>query len=117
MSDHGPDIGRNIRNLRKDKGLSQAELARKTGVSQKVISAYERNYRLPPSTFIPVVAETLGTTPDALYDTGEGKSGGLKKNTLWKIVERLEEIPENDREEVFKLIDKFLKSKHPKKAK
>jgi transcriptional regulator with XRE-family HTH domain len=117
MTDRGFDIGRNIRKLRKDKGLSQAELARKTGVSQKVISAYERNYRLPSSTFIPVVAETLGTTPDALYDTGEGKISGLKRSSLWKIVERLEGIPENEREEVFKLIDKFLKSKHPKKAK
>lgn len=115
MSDREPDIGRNIRNLRKDKGLSQAELARKTGVSQKVISAYERNYRLPPSTFIPVVAETLGTTPDALYDTGEGKSSGLKRSSLWKIVERLEGIPENERDKVFELIDKFLKSKHRKK--
>jgi transcriptional regulator with XRE-family HTH domain len=114
MSTHGSDIGRNIRNLRKEKGLSQAELARKTGVSQKVISAYERDYRLPPSTFIPRVAETLGTTPDVLYDSGEGKFGGLKKSVLWKIVERLEEIPERNREEVFKLIDKYLKSKKRK---
>jgi transcriptional regulator with XRE-family HTH domain len=116
MTDHESDIGRNIRNLRKNKGLSQTELARKTGVSQKVISAYERNYRLPPSTFIPRVAETLGTTPDALYDTGEGKGGGLKKNALWKIVERLETIPEKERKEVFEMIDKFLKNKQRKKA-
>ena len=115
MTDRGSDIGRNIRNLRKEKGLSQAELARKTGVSQKVISAYERNYRLPSSTFIPVVAETLGTTPDALYDTGEGKSSGLKKSSLWKIVERLDGIPEKEREEAFAMIDKFLKSKQRKK--
>ncbi|MBN2188456.1 MAG: helix-turn-helix transcriptional regulator [Chitinispirillaceae bacterium] len=117
MSAHGSDIGRNIRNLRKEKGLSQAELARKTGVTQKVISAYERSYRLPPSTFIPRVAETLGTTPDALYDTGEGKSGGLKKNSLWKIVERLEGIPESERDKVFAMIDKYLKSKYGKKVK
>lgn len=57
------DIGRNIRNLRKDKGLSQAELARRTGVSQKVISAYERNYRRPSSAFIPRVAELLAPRP------------------------------------------------------
>ena len=117
MTDRGSDIGRNIRNLRKEKGLSQAELARKTGVSQKVISAYERNYRLPSSTFIPIVAETLGTTPDALYDTGEGKGRGLKKNSLWKIVERLEAVPENEREKAFEMIDKFLKSKQRKHVK
>jgi transcriptional regulator with XRE-family HTH domain len=113
MSDHGTDIGRNIRELRKNKGLSQADLARQTGVSQKVISAYERSYRLPPSTFIPRVAETLGTTPDALYDTGEGKIGGLKKNSLWKIVERLESVPEKEREKVYEIIDNYLKRKNP----
>jgi transcriptional regulator with XRE-family HTH domain len=115
MADRGFDVGRNIRNLRKEKGLSQAELARKTGVSQKVISAYERNYRIPSSTFIPVVAETLGTTPDALYNNGEGNSAGLKKSGLWKIVERLESIPETEREEAFGMIDKFLKNKQRKK--
>jgi transcriptional regulator with XRE-family HTH domain len=115
MSEHGPDIGRNLRNLRKIKGFSQADLGRKTGVSQKVISAYERSYRLPPSTFIPRVAETLGTTPDALYDTGEGKAGGLKRSSLWKMVERLEGIQENEREQVFAMIDKFLKSKRRKR--
>jgi transcriptional regulator with XRE-family HTH domain len=115
MSARSIIIGKNIRNLRKEKGLSQAELARKTGVSQKVISAYERSYRLPPSTFIPVVAETLGTTPDVLYDTGKENGGGLKRGVLWKIVERLEAIPESEREEVFAMIDKYLKSKRGKK--
>jgi transcriptional regulator with XRE-family HTH domain len=115
MTDLRSDIGRNLRALRKNKGLSQADLARKTGVTQKVISAYERSYRLPPSTFIPRVAETLGTTPDALYDTGDGKGGGLKRSSLWKIVERLEGIPENERDKVFAMIDKFLKNKKRKK--
>jgi transcriptional regulator with XRE-family HTH domain len=117
MAQKEVDIGRNIRNLRKDRGLSQAELARKTGVSQKVISAYERNYRLPPSSFIPRVAETLGTSPDALYDSGEGKNTALKKSGLWKIVEKLEAVPENEREEVFEMIDRFLKNKQKKKIK
>jgi hypothetical protein len=63
------------------------------------------------------VAETLGTTPDALYDTGEGKNRGLKKNNLWKIVERLEVIPEKEREKVYAIIDNYLKNKSIKKNK
>jgi transcriptional regulator with XRE-family HTH domain len=117
MAERTPDIGSNIRTLRKNKGLSQAELARQTGVSQKVISAYERSYRLPPSTFIPRVAETLGTTPDALYGSGDKPGSGLRKSTLWKIVERLESIPEKDREKVYAMIDIYLKRKSRKTIK
>lgn len=104
------NIGRNIKALRKKKGLSQAELGLKLGVSQKVISAYERSYRLPPSSLIPHVAESLGTSTDALYQVSgdEGRAQKLKNSELWTIVERLEEIPESERKKVFKFIDKYL---------
>jgi transcriptional regulator with XRE-family HTH domain len=104
------NIGRNIRELRKKKGLSQAELGQKLGVSQKVISAYERSYRLPPSSLIPHVAESLGTSTDALYQASgdEGRARKLKNSELWTIVEKLEEIPESERKEVFKFIERYL---------
>jgi transcriptional regulator with XRE-family HTH domain len=108
------NIGRNIREIRKKKGFSQAELGRKVGVSQKVISAYERNYRLPPSSLIPHVAESLGTSTDALYEASDKDNTAhrLKNSDLWKIVERLEAIPENERKEVFGIIDKYLIKKN-----
>jgi transcriptional regulator with XRE-family HTH domain len=35
------DIGKNIKRIRKEKGMSQRELAEKLGVTQSVISTYE----------------------------------------------------------------------------
>ena len=56
-----------IRELRKEKGLSQDELARACGVSRQTINAIE-NQKYDPS--LPLafqLARILGTTVDALF--------------------------------------------------
>ena len=107
------NLGRNIRMYRRQKGLSQAALARMLDVSQKAVSAYERSYRLPPSSIIPRVAETLDTTPDALYAYGETRRTGLRltRPVLWKIVEKLELLSEREREEILTVIEGFIRKK------
>ena len=41
------DIGNRIKNIRKSKGMTQAELATKSGVSRVSIGNYERSSRTP----------------------------------------------------------------------
>ena len=36
-------LGQNIRKLRKEKNISQSELAKELGMSQRTISSYEQN--------------------------------------------------------------------------
>jgi transcriptional regulator with XRE-family HTH domain len=107
------DIGKNIRELRKKKGFSQADLGRTLGVSQKVISSYERSYRLPPSSLMPQVAESLGTSTDALYRSSDDdrRAGKLMREELWRIVEKLEGLSEREQKEVFGIIEKYLLKK------
>lgn len=40
-------LSENIRGLRRQKGLTQAQLAKKIGVNKSIISAYENQERLP----------------------------------------------------------------------
>lgn len=95
-------------------GLSQAELARRLGLSQKVISAYERDYRTPSSTLIPRVAETLGATPDQLYAHAEDTSKKhLRKRKLWEIVERLEHLSNAELDEIARTVDSLEHRKRP----
>ena len=107
------NLGKNIRNFRKKKGLTQAELARKLGMSQKVVSAYERGYRFPQCTFIPKIAETLGVTIDALFKESQENliKKSLKKEEIWKIVEILENLKRNDRKELLFIIENYLNQK------
>lgn len=108
------DIGHKIKVLRQLRGMSQAELAKCLGVSQKIISAYERNYRTPSADKISHLAETLETTANELYGTYNEKcDNALKKILIWEIVEKLEQLPETSQREILQhvniLVDKEKK--------
>ena len=99
--------------LRKIRGLTQEEFAKLVGVSQKVVSSYERDYRMPAIDKMPVIAEVLETSIDYLFgknDTTASESG-LKKTVLWKIVEKLETLDESEQVEVMRFIEKILAEK------
>jgi len=51
--------GENIRKLRKEKGVSQSDLAKKSGIPQTVISSYERNAADIPAHRLISIAKAL----------------------------------------------------------
>ena len=59
-------VGRNIERLRKEKGITQKELADYLNVSDKTVSHWEREESAPDISILPVLAETLGVTVDEL---------------------------------------------------
>jgi transcriptional regulator with XRE-family HTH domain len=67
-------IGDNIAKFRQGRGLTQAELGEKLGVSQNVIARYENNLRNPPLEKLPILAKALGVTLEELF--------GLKEKEL-----------------------------------
>jgi len=60
------DFGEKLRLLRKEKGLTQAELATLIGVKDKVISFYETGDRVPSPKIIKKLAATLHVSADYL---------------------------------------------------
>lgn len=61
-----------IRELRKEKGLSQQELAKLCGVHQTAVSQWEKGRTLPDRSSLQVLSKTLGISVDSLL--GEEKS-------------------------------------------
>lgn len=59
-------IGENIRNYRLNKGLTQAELAKKSGMSRIALGNYERGERIPNSAILCRIADALDTSPNEL---------------------------------------------------
>jgi len=60
-------FGEKIKNLRVEMGLSQADLARRIGVTERSIHNYEANLRYPKGQdVIRAIAETFGVTTDYL---------------------------------------------------
>ena len=63
-------LGQRIGALRRERGLSQAELARKIGISASAMGMYEQGRREPAAATLVALARELGVTTDYLL-TGE----------------------------------------------
>ena len=61
-----------IRQRRKERGISQEELAVKCGVSRQTVNAIENNKYDPTLTLAFPLAQELGTTVDELFKPGWG---------------------------------------------
>ncbi len=60
------NFGEKIRKLRRDRDLTQDELAQAIGVSYQSVSKWERDDGYPDITLLPVIANYFGVTIDAL---------------------------------------------------
>lgn len=59
-------IGEIIKELRTERGLSQAALAKEIGVSQKAVDYWERGINEPKASYIIALAEFFGVSSDEL---------------------------------------------------
>ena len=64
-------IGKRIAHLRKEKGLTQEELAGHMGISPQAVSKWENDQTCPDISALPKLSKLLGVTVDELL---EGKS-------------------------------------------
>lgn len=71
-------FGTMIAALRREKGMTQLELAEKMGVTDKAVSKWERDLSFPDVSSIPRLAEIFGVSVDELMqvktDTKEGST-------------------------------------------
>ena len=65
-------LGKRLAALRAEKGLSQVELARETGMKQTTYSGYESGARRLPLDLLPVLCRALGASPEALLSQDGG---------------------------------------------
>ena len=59
-------FSKNLRDKRKERGLSQIELAEKIGAFGPYISDLEKGHKSPMLSTLAKLAEALGTSPDSL---------------------------------------------------
>jgi transcriptional regulator with XRE-family HTH domain len=59
-------VGRNVRRLRQERGLSQEQLAFEAGLDRTYVSGIERGVRNPTVMILEKLAKALKVTPDAL---------------------------------------------------
>lgn len=65
---NGQSFGTIISALRKEKGMTQLDLAREMGVTDKAVSKWERDLSFPDVASLPKLAEVLGVSVDELLE-------------------------------------------------
>ena len=77
-------IGKGIRFYRELKRMSQSDLAKKIGVTQRTISYYESGKRIPPADILKKLAILFNTTIDELVGTKKMNSNGNSDNFFYE---------------------------------
>ena len=73
-------MGATIADFRKEKGMTQAQLAEQMGITDKAVSKWERDLSCPDIGSIPKLAELLGISVEQLIQ-GEPSPAAKKQNT------------------------------------
>ncbi len=84
-------MGEIISALRKERNMTQRELAEKMNVTDKAVSKWERGLSCPDVSSLPDLAKALGVPVETLLDAapkGDQKEGGVNKivNLVLKAV-------------------------------
>ena len=98
-------IGNKIKELRKQRGITQEQLADSIGVSFQAVSKWENNIALPDITLAPALASYFGVSMDTLFDFHlkeiEDKAFAIAKES-WKY-------RDSDWEKARSILDEGLK--------
>ncbi len=106
-------LSERIQHLRKQKELTQAELAKKAGVSLTQMARYETKNIQPPADVLVKLANIFGTTVDFLVSgaTEDKAKAQLKDTELLQQFKEVEQLSDKDKTIIKTLIEAFLMRK------
>jgi transcriptional regulator with XRE-family HTH domain len=94
--------------LRKERGITQTDLADLIGSTQRAISHYETVAEFPPANVIVDLARALGVSTDQLLGLKPTKktlpTDDPDVRRLWKKFQRVLDLPEKDQRAVLRLV-------------
>lgn len=80
-------LGMMISSLRKEKGMTQLQLAEVMGVTDKAVSKWERDLSAPDVNSIPKLAETFGITVDELMQVKTETKENINHDKIDEIID------------------------------
>ena len=101
-------FGKRLRDCRKEKGLSQNEIAKILNTNHQVIGKYERDDVKPSIDVAKKLADLLNTT--VAYLVGETQDNELLKDTdMLKRLKDINDLPEQDKQAILYNLDALLR--------
>lgn len=111
-------MGDRIQQLRKNAGFTQAELAKKIGVSHTQMARYEIKNIYPPADVLKALADVFGITIDYLVvgDTESKAQASLKDSELINQFKKISALPEEEKTLVLKMITAYIRDFNTQQA-
>ena len=105
-------FGKRLSEVRKDKKMSQDELAKMVNVHGAVIGRYERDEVKPSIEMATQLSEALGVSLDYLV----GTTDLLLDSSIIKKVQEIQQLDNDNKSHLFALMDAFLRDYKAKQA-
>lgn len=107
-------LGTALAAARRERGLTQVELAAALGATQRVISHYETRAELPPAAALVALARVLQVSSDELLGLRPPRprpAAPAAERRLWTRFRRMASLPERDQRVVPRLISSLAGSR------
>lgn len=114
-SRQGSEFGRRLAAIRKERGLTQIELAEAISSNQRLLSYYENVADHPPAAVIVELARVLKVSADELLGLKPLRVDRSKEDPearrLWRKFQQVMALPEKDRRAVIRLVNSLVETK------
>lgn len=114
MKSDSLSFGEKLQEIRREKGLTQHDLAEKLNTSQRMIAHYEKKGNRPRIDKVKTLAEALNIKIEDLTGDSTSEKKTKHEETTFNIMKRvkvIEKLPLRDQKAIFRLINS-LAQKH-----
>ncbi|MFN7910300.1 MAG: helix-turn-helix domain-containing protein [Bacteroidota bacterium] len=102
-------FGKNLKDIRVEKNISQAELAEKIGVHTNHLSRYERDLSNPSIEVVANIAKALDVSIDELvYGKANNTEAGLNDRDLIGLFKKVQLLNTKQKQTVKDVLDAFV---------
>lgn len=111
-------MGERIQQLRKNLGITQADLAKKIDISHTQMARYEIKNIYPPADVLKNLADVFGTTIDFLVmgDNESKAQASLKDTELINQFKKISALPDEEKNLVLKMITAYIRDFNTQQA-
>jgi transcriptional regulator with XRE-family HTH domain len=105
------NVGQRIAELRREAGMTQAQLAELLQLKQQVVASYEIARRRLPLSLLPAMAKSLGVTVEELIGTPSENAKRGPTPKLQRQVQQVLHLPKSKQRFVSEFLDTILQQK------
>jgi transcriptional regulator with XRE-family HTH domain len=105
-----PEFAEKLKQAKKQKGLTQGQLAKRAGTDSQRGSRYEGSVLVPTTAILVKLADVLEVSLDFLLREAEDRAvDKIRDAALLDQLTQIESLPENDKRIIKGLLDAFIK--------